>query len=248
MELILIKDVPNLGSLGDTVQVKSGYGRNYLVPKGMALLSKGKESKELRHRLDYLKKLRQDKIDLAKDQASKLEALDLEVSRKAGPEGKLFGSVNNRDIEKLLRENKFDFGRRAIIINTPIRKVGTHEFTVRIHSEVSQSMKIKVIGDTQNTDLSEKSNNEIESSDSKDNSNFERKINDIDIKKSTEDKIIEEKIEVKENEPPKETKKPKEKLKNFQEVEDLGLKTATKENKDLKKNNKDNENQKNKEN
>lgn len=248
MELILIKDVPNLGSLGDTVQVKSGYGRNYLVPKGMALLSKGKESKELRHRLDYLKKLRQDKIDLAKDQASKLEALDLEVSRKAGPEGKLFGSVNNRDIEKLLRENKFDFGRRAIIINTPIRKVGTHEFTVRIHSEVSQSMKIKVIGDTQNTDLSEKSNNEIESSDSKDNSNFERKINDIDIKKSTEDKIIEEKIEVKENESPKETKKPKEKLKNFQEVEDLGLKTATKENKDLKKNNKDNENQKNKEN
>ena len=164
MELILIKDVPNLGSLGDTVKVKSGYGRNYLVPKGMALLSKGKESKELRHRLDYLKKLRQDKIDLAKDQASKLEALDLVVSRKAGPEGRLFGSVNNRDIDELLRENKFDFGRRAIIINTPIRKVGIHEFTVRIHSEVSQSMKIRVIGDTQNTELSEKSNNEIESS------------------------------------------------------------------------------------
>ena len=58
MELILTEDVPNLGSLGDTVRVKSGYARNFLIPKGMALLSKGKGSKELRHRLEYLKKLR----------------------------------------------------------------------------------------------------------------------------------------------------------------------------------------------
>ena len=136
MELILIEDVPNLGSLGDTVQVKSGYGRNFLIPKGKALLAKGKESKELSHRLEYIKKLREGKIELAKEQATKLSSLNLEIVRKAGKEGKLFGSVSNRDINELLKDNNFDFGRKSIILNSPIRSIGVHEFTVRIHSNL----------------------------------------------------------------------------------------------------------------
>ena len=75
MKLILTEDVPNLGSLGDTIEVKAGYGRNYLVPKGMALLATGKASKELRHRLQYLEKLRAGKIALANEQAEKLTAI-----------------------------------------------------------------------------------------------------------------------------------------------------------------------------
>ena len=179
MELILIEDVPNLGSLGDTVQVKSGYGRNFLIPKGMALLAKGKESKELRHRLEYIKKLRDGKIELAKEQATKLSALNLEVVRKAGSEGKLFGSVSNRDIYELLKEKNFDFERKAIILNSPIRSVGMHEFIVRIHSEVSQLLKIKVIGDTENKKLAEKYNQDK---------------NDL---KNTDDELSLEKLEAK---------------------------------------------------
>ena len=148
MKLILIEDVPNLGSLGDTIDVKPGYGRNYLLPQGMALLATGKASKELRHRLQYLEKLRAGKIALANEQAEKLKALNLEVVRKAGQEGRLFGSVTNRDLNELLKENNFELERRAIIINTPIRSVGTHEFTVRVHTEVSVTLQIKVIGET----------------------------------------------------------------------------------------------------
>ena len=147
MKIILTQDVENLGSLGDTIEVKPGYGRNYLIPQGIALLATGKASKELRHRLQYLEKLREGKIALALEQADKLKALKLQVTRKAGPGGKLFGSVTNRDLNLLLKENDFELHRRAIQLNSPIRDTGTHDFSVRIHSEVTVSMQVQVKGE-----------------------------------------------------------------------------------------------------
>ena len=148
MKLILTEDVPNLGSLGDTIDVKSGYGRNYLLPKGIALLATGRVSKELQHRIQHLNKLREGKIELAHEQAEKLKTVKLEVVRKSGPGGKLFGSVTNRDLKELLKEKEFDVERRSILLNSPIRNIGLHEFTVRVHSEVSVNMQIKVTGDS----------------------------------------------------------------------------------------------------
>ena len=137
MKLILTEDVPNLGSLGDTIDVKSGYGRNYLLPKGIALLATGRVSKELKHRIQHLNKLREGKIELAHEQAEKLKTVKLEVVRKSGPGGRLFGSVTNRDLKELLKEKEFYVERRSIQLNSPIRSIGLHEFTVRVHSEVS---------------------------------------------------------------------------------------------------------------
>ena len=148
MKLILTEDVPNLGSLGDTIDVKSGYGRNYLLPKGIALLATGRVSKELQHRIQHLNKLREGKIELAHEQAEKLKTVKLEVIRKSGPGGRLFGSVTNRDLKDLLKEKEFDVERRSILLNSPIRNIGLHEFTVRVHSEVSVNMQIKVTGDS----------------------------------------------------------------------------------------------------
>ena len=148
MKLILTEDVPNLGSLGDTIDVKSGYGRNYLLPKGIALLATGRVSKELKHRIQHLNKLREGKIELAHEQAEKLKTVKLEVVRKSGPGGRLFGSVTNRDLKELLKEKEFDVERRSIQLNSPIRNIGLHEFTVRVHSEVSVNMQIKVTGDS----------------------------------------------------------------------------------------------------
>jgi len=148
VKLILTEDVPNLGTLGDTIEVKAGYARNYLLPNGMALLAKGKSAKELRHRLQHLEKLRSGKISLAKEQAKKIGSLKYEVTRKAGHGGKLFGSVTSRDLVELLKENGIEIERRAILLKTPIRNVGTHDFTVRLHTEVSITLQIKVIGDT----------------------------------------------------------------------------------------------------
>ncbi|GIT62686.1 MAG: 50S ribosomal protein L9 [Pseudomonadota bacterium] len=148
MKLILTEDVPNLGSLGDTIDVKSGYGRNYLLPKGIALLATGRVSKELQHRIQHLNKLREGKIELAHEQAEKLKTFKLEVVRKSGPGGRLFGSVTNRDLKELLKEKEFDVERRSIQLNSPIRNIGLHEFSVRVHSEVSVNMQIKVTGDS----------------------------------------------------------------------------------------------------
>ena len=148
MKLILTEDVPNLGSLGDTIDVKSGYGRNYLLPKGIAILATGRVSKELQHRIQHLNKLREGKIELAHEQAEKLKTVKLEVVRKSGPGGRLFGSVTNRDLKELLKEKEFDVERRSIQLNSPIRNIGLHEFTVRVHSEVSVNMQIKVTGDS----------------------------------------------------------------------------------------------------
>ena len=148
MKLILTEDVPNLGSLGDTIDVKSGYGRNYLLPKGIALLATGRVSKELQHRIQHLNKLREGKIELAHEQAEKLKTVKLEVVRKSGPGGRLFGSVTNRDLKELLKEKEFDVERRSILLNSPIRNIGLHEFTVRVHSEVSVNIQIKVTGDS----------------------------------------------------------------------------------------------------
>ena len=147
MKVILTQDVENLGLLGDTIEVKPGYGGNYLIPHGVALLATGKASKELRHRLQHLEKLREGKIALALEQAEKLKVLKLEVTRKAGPGGRLFGSVTNRDLNLLLKENDFELNRRAIQLNSPIRDTGTHDFSVRIHSEVTVSMQVQVKGE-----------------------------------------------------------------------------------------------------
>jgi len=147
VKIILTEDVENLGSLGDTIEVKPGYGRNYLIPQGVALLAKGKASKELRHRLKHLEKLREGEIALALEQAEKLKTLKLEVTRKAGPGGRLFGSVTNRDLNLLLKENDFEFNRRTIQLNSPIRDTGMHDFSVRIHSEVTVSMQVQVKGE-----------------------------------------------------------------------------------------------------
>ena len=147
MKIILTQDVDNLGSLGDTIEVKPGYGRNYLIPQGFALLATGKSSKELRHRLEHLEKLREGEIAVALEQAEKLKSLKLEVTRKAGPGGRLFGSVTNRDLILLLKELNFEVNRRAIQFNSPIRDTGTHAFSVRIHSEVTVSIQVQVKGE-----------------------------------------------------------------------------------------------------
>ena len=146
MKLILTQDVSNLGVIGDTIDVKPGYGRNYLLPQGMALLASGKKSKELRHRLQYLEKLRAGAVAQAQEIAEKLKALTLEVTRKSGPGGRLFGSVTYRDLLELFQANGFKFERRSILLPGPIRNVGAHSFMVRVHTDVRVELSVKVIG------------------------------------------------------------------------------------------------------
>ena len=203
MKIILTQDVENLGSLGDTVDVKPGYGRNYLIPQGVALLATGKASKELRHRLKHLAKLREGEIALALEQAEKLKALKLEVTRKAGPGGRLFGSVTNKDLNLLLKDNKFELNRRAIQLHSPIRETGVHQFSVRIHSEITVPMQVQVNGEIGDLPIKKEAEGiKKEQNDSeKENTNFQENQNDSEQETETiqiEQNDVEKDLEKKE--------------------------------------------------
>lgn len=148
MKIILIEDVPNLGVLGDHVQVKPGYGRNFLIPQGKAILASSKKSKELAHRMQFFQKLRDAAIESANGEAARLMLLDLKATKKAGLGGRLFGSVTNKDIAELLLEHGFEIPRRSIIPYEPIKTVGTHRVSVKLHTEVKVDINVKVLGET----------------------------------------------------------------------------------------------------
>ena len=145
MQLILIKDVPHLGSLGDQVRVKDGFARNYLLPQGFAIAASSKNARQIAHKRKFLEVLRQDAIVAAEKEADKVGELELEISAKAGANGRLFGSVTNRQIQAALAEMGYDLDRRSITLHTPIKSIGTFGATVKLHSDVKTDISVKVI-------------------------------------------------------------------------------------------------------
>lgn len=145
MHIILIQDVPHLGSLGDEVQVKDGYARNYLLPKGMAMSAGSKNAAHIAHRRKRLDGLREQAIELAQAESEKVANLELVVRAKAGTSGRLFGSVTNRDLKAALEELGYTVDRRAITLHAPIKSLGIHGATVKLHSEVKIDVSVKVV-------------------------------------------------------------------------------------------------------
>lgn len=144
MRLILTEDVPHLGSLGDEVLVKDGYGRNFLLPRGKAIMAGSRQSGHVEHQKRRLEILRQEAMEAASSESEKVAALDLMVRAKAGPSGRLFGSVTNRDIQAILAEQGYSLDRRSIIIQTPIKSVGLHKALVKLHTEVKVEITLRV--------------------------------------------------------------------------------------------------------
>ncbi len=147
MKVVLTEDIPNVGVLGDQVQVKPGFARNYLIPQGKAILTSSKRNKELQHRLEYVEKLRQAAIEKAQILAGQLKEIDLEITKKAGPSGRLFGSVTNKELEDLLVEKDFQVTRKDILPHEPIKTVGTHTVSIKLHTKVKVEVHVKVIAE-----------------------------------------------------------------------------------------------------
>ena len=147
MNVILTQDIEKLGEAGDVVKVKPGYGRNYLLPRGMAMLATEGRVKEL----DHKRRVVDDRVrkDVAGHQlvARQLEGLTLEFEVKVGEEGKLFGSVTSADIWRQLTERGFTVERRKIDVGDPIKQVGEYDVTVKLHREVGAAFRVKVFGD-----------------------------------------------------------------------------------------------------
>ena len=147
MRLILRKDIESLGEVGDVVEVADGYGLNYLIPKGLALHATASTVRATQHE----QRLRDAQIQAAKrsaqDYAGEFSGVELEFSMRVGADGRLFGSVTNRMIEDALQEKGLDVNRRRIVLDEPIKKVGTYDVDIRLHQEVRASVQVKVMPD-----------------------------------------------------------------------------------------------------
>jgi large subunit ribosomal protein L9 len=140
MEVILKEDVPKLGSIGDVVKVKPGYARNYLLPRGLAMVADRRNLKALEHdkRVTAEKREREQRKS---DQLSKqLAGVSLSIAAKAGEEGKLFGSVTNIDVEKALHDKGFTLDRRRIRLDDPIKQLG--DYSIEIHLPLGVVAKV----------------------------------------------------------------------------------------------------------
>ncbi|HSR12511.1 MAG TPA: 50S ribosomal protein L9 [Thermodesulfobacteriota bacterium] len=145
MKVILIEDVPSLGKSGDIVQVAEGYGRNFLIPKKRALEASQANLRLLEKQKDtFLSRAAKEK-QTALDLASKIEQIPCTLSRPAGEKEKLFGSVTSMDLQKCLQEQGISIDRRMIHLPTPIKTLGTHTVSLKLHPEVTAQMNVTVV-------------------------------------------------------------------------------------------------------
>ena len=144
MKIILIENVPSLGNAGDVVQVSAGYGRNYLVPKKLALEASPANIRLLeRQKQLFLQKAGNEK-QKALEQAAQIESLPCSLSRPAGEKEKLFGSVTSLDLQNFLSEKGISLDRRKIQLPAPIKTLGAFTVPIKLHPEVSAQLKVEV--------------------------------------------------------------------------------------------------------
>lgn len=150
MQIILLEKVVNLGSLGDIVKVKDGYARNFLIPQGKAKRATEANKAEFEARRAELERVQAEKLAAAQAVAGKLEGLMVQIERKAGMDGRLFGSVGNADIAEALQGQGFDIDRSAIRLpDGPLKQVGDVQVDVVLHSDVVAPITVSVLGDQQ---------------------------------------------------------------------------------------------------
>ena len=145
MEVILKEDLRGLGHKNDTVQVKPGYGRNYLIPKGLAMIANEVNKKialeNIRQAAHKTAKLKGE----AQALADKIDRLTIEVTAKAGDNGKIFGSVTATQLAEALKAQRVMVDRRDISFGKPVKELGSHEALIALHKEVTHTLSFRVV-------------------------------------------------------------------------------------------------------
>lgn len=146
MELILKNDVPNLGFKDDLVSVKNGYGRNFLIPQGLAILATPSSKKVLAENIKQREFKEKKVIDEANKLVKKLDKLELKISAKSGTGGKLFGSISSTDLNSELSNLGFDFDKKIIkIVGGSVKRLGTNVASLRLHRNVIHELSFEVV-------------------------------------------------------------------------------------------------------
>ena len=149
MEVILLHDVEKLGNRGQIVNVADGYGRNFLLPKKLAVKSTSQNRKWVdQQRVQFLKQSAKEQSE-AEELAKLLGEVTLSYTRKAGEQGTLFGSVTAMDVAEGLTAKGFNIDRRKILLDPPIKLVGEYDVHIKLHREVTATIKVKVESETE---------------------------------------------------------------------------------------------------
>jgi large subunit ribosomal protein L9 len=149
MQIILLEKLPNLGELGDVVKVRQGYARNYLIPHGKAKRATAENLAEFEKRRAELEKAQAEALAAARERATAIDGLTVQITQKAGVDGKLFGSVTNSDISDAIKAQGFDVPKAQIRMpEGPLKQVGEHELKVALHADVIATIKIAVLGES----------------------------------------------------------------------------------------------------
>jgi large subunit ribosomal protein L9 len=144
MELLLKEDVDNLGARGDLVKVKPGYGRNYLLPRGLAIQATPGNKKQIELQRKTILKKEAAELGTATQQADLLKGVTLEFARKVGEHGILYGSVTSMDIAEALAAKGYEIDRRRVLLKEPIKEPGEFEAPIKLHREVTANVKVVV--------------------------------------------------------------------------------------------------------
>ena len=149
MQIILMEKVLNLGQLGDVVKVRNGYARNFLIPKGKAKRATPAAIAEFEAKRVELEKTQAEILAAAQAEAAKLDGLMVQITQKAGIDGKLFGSVTNADIEEALKAQGYQIERSMIRMpQGSLKQVGDHPLAIALHSDVVAYIVVSVLGDS----------------------------------------------------------------------------------------------------
>src|SRR5262245_7160061 len=144
VEVILQDDVPHLGKIGEVVRVKPGYARNYLLPRGLAVEANRRNLRVLEHQKRIITAKAEREKKSAEAVATKLAGLRLTVRARVGEGGRLFGSVTNLDVERLLGERGYTVDRRRIALDEPIKELGTFPIVVQVGRDVRATVELTV--------------------------------------------------------------------------------------------------------
>jgi large subunit ribosomal protein L9 len=145
MDVILLTKVANLGTIGDRVKVKSGYGRNFLLPKGKATLATPENVKKFEARRVELEKAAREQFQDAESRAAAFKDFKLQITAKAGTEGKLFGSIGTADIAEAATKAGHKVARAEVRLPTgPLRTVGDHTITLHLHTDIDVQLPVVI--------------------------------------------------------------------------------------------------------
>ncbi|MCB9729848.1 MAG: 50S ribosomal protein L9 [Deltaproteobacteria bacterium] len=147
MQVILKQDVPYLGDAGALVEVKSGYGANYLIPQGLAVLATRRNKSQLDHERRAIEAAIVRQKRKASDLASRLNGLSVTLTRLVGEDDKIFGSVTTKDIADALADDGVVVDRRHILLDGPLKALGVYEVDIKLHRDVRAQIKVWVVAD-----------------------------------------------------------------------------------------------------